>query len=105
MWSSMVLSTSALRGVRIFICAASEDRKYVDQICKHLAPAQRSGQLELWHKGAASGGTNLRAETAKHFDEMGRASAQSWDTMKHGFVNSYRDLQQSFDKAAASFKK
>ena len=46
-----------------------------------------------------------RAETAKHFDEMGRASAQSWDSMKHAFANSYRDLQQSFDKAAASFKK
>ena len=46
-----------------------------------------------------------RAETAKHLDEMGRASAQSWDSMKHSFVNSYRELQQSFDKAAASFKK
>ena len=46
-----------------------------------------------------------RAETAKHFDEMGRASAQSWDSMKHSFANSYRELQQSFDKAAASFKK
>jgi len=46
-----------------------------------------------------------RAETGKHLDEMGRASAQSWDSMKHAFANSYRDLQQSFDKAAASFKK
>jgi len=46
-----------------------------------------------------------RAETAKHLDEMGRASAQSWDSMKRNFVNSYRELQQSFDKAAASFKK
>ena len=46
-----------------------------------------------------------RAETAKHLDEMGRASAQSWDSMKHTFANSYRDLQQSFDKAAGSSKK
>ena len=46
-----------------------------------------------------------RAETSKHLDDMGRASAQSWDSMKHSFVDSYRELQQSFDKAAASFKK
>jgi len=46
-----------------------------------------------------------RAETAKHLDDLGKASAQSWDSTKHSFANAYRDMQQSYDKAAASFKK
>jgi Spy/CpxP family protein refolding chaperone len=46
-----------------------------------------------------------RAETGKQFDELGHATAQSWDNMKKSFANAYRDMQQSYDKAAASFKK
>ncbi len=46
-----------------------------------------------------------RAETGKRLDEMGHASAQSWDSMKHSFANAYKDMQRSYDKAAASFKK
>ena len=46
-----------------------------------------------------------RAETGKQLDELGHATAQSWDSMKQGFANAYRDMQQSYDKAAASFKK
>ena len=46
-----------------------------------------------------------RAETGKKLDELGSASAQSWDGMKKSFANAYKDLQQSFDKTAASLKK
>ena len=46
-----------------------------------------------------------RAETGKQLDELGHASAQSWDSMKKSFANAYKDLQHSYDKAAASFKK
>jgi hypothetical protein len=46
-----------------------------------------------------------RAETGKKLDELGNASAQSWDSMKKSFVDAYRDLRASYDKAAASFKK
>jgi hypothetical protein len=46
-----------------------------------------------------------RAETSKQLDELGHASAQSWDSMKKSFANAYKDLQHSYDKAAASFKK
>ena len=46
-----------------------------------------------------------RAETGKQLDELGHASAQSWDNMKKGFADAYKDLQHSYDKAAASFKK
>jgi hypothetical protein len=46
-----------------------------------------------------------RAEAGKKLDELGHASAQSWDGMKHAFANAYKDLQQSYDRAVAGFKK
>lgn len=46
-----------------------------------------------------------RAETRKKLDEMGKASAQSWDTMKQGFADAYKDLQQAYDKTVANLKK
>jgi hypothetical protein len=46
-----------------------------------------------------------RAETSKKLNELGKASAQSWDATKQGFADAYKDLQQSYDKAVASFKK
>src|SRR5262245_21756670 len=46
-----------------------------------------------------------QAETAKQLDELGKASAQSWDATKQGFADAYKDLQKSYDKAVASFKK
>ena len=46
-----------------------------------------------------------RAETSKKLDELGRATAQSWESTKRGFADSYKDLQQAYDKAAASLKK
>jgi signal transduction protein with GAF and PtsI domain len=46
-----------------------------------------------------------RAQTAKKLDELGKASAQSWDATKQGFSDAYKDLQKSYDKAVASFKK
>ena len=46
-----------------------------------------------------------RAETGKKLDELGRASAQSWESTKQGFTNAYKDLQQSYDKTVAGLKK
>ena len=46
-----------------------------------------------------------RAETGKKLDELGHASAQSWESTKRGFANAYKDLQQSYDKTVAGLKK
>ena len=46
-----------------------------------------------------------QAETSKKLDELGKASASSWDATKQGFADAYKDLQKSYDKAVASFKK
>jgi len=46
-----------------------------------------------------------RAATSKKLDELGRASAQSWDSTKHSFTDAYASMQQSYDRTVASLKK
>ena len=46
-----------------------------------------------------------RAKAGKKLDELGKATAESWDRVKHGFADAYKDLQTAFDKAAASLRK
>src|SRR5262249_51067179 len=41
---------------------------------------------------------------SKKLDEMGKATGAAWDNAKNGFADAYRDLSQSFEKAAAQFK-
>ena len=45
-----------------------------------------------------------RKNASKKLDEMGKASGAAWDNAKNGFADAYRDLSQSFEKAAAQFK-
>src|SRR6266568_89145 len=42
-----------------------------------------------------------RAEAGKKLDEMGKASASSWDAVKQGFADAYKDLYHSYEKAVA----
>ena len=46
-----------------------------------------------------------RAKTGKQLDEMSKASAESWDGVKHAFADSYKDLQKAYDAAAANVRK
>jgi len=46
-----------------------------------------------------------RAKAGKKLDELGKVTAESWDSVKHGFADAYKDLQTAFDKAAASLRK
>src|SRR5215475_15986156 len=51
--------------------------------------------------------TDLKAKSknaSKKLDEMGKATGAAWDNAKNGFAEAYRDLSQSFEKAAAQFK-
>ncbi len=45
-----------------------------------------------------------RAEAGKKLDEMGKASASSWDAVKQGFADAYKDLYHSYEKAVAKLK-
>ena len=74
-------------------------KQLVAQISRDASATKADAQRQMKELKAK------RAETGKHLDELGHASAQSWDSMKKSFGNAYRDLQQSYDKAAASFKK
>jgi hypothetical protein len=46
-----------------------------------------------------------RAEAGRKLDDLTRASKASWERAKEGFANAYRDLAESYEKAAAEFKK
>ena len=46
-----------------------------------------------------------RAEAGRKLDDLTRASKASWERAKEGFAKAYRDLAESYDKAAAEFKK
>jgi hypothetical protein len=46
-----------------------------------------------------------RAQAAKTSDEMGKASAESWNGAKQAFADSYKDLQKAYDAAVAKVKK
>jgi hypothetical protein len=69
------------------------------QIARDTSAAKADAQRQLKDMKAQ------RVETGKKLDELGHASAQSWDSMKKSFTGAYRDLQQSYDKIIASFKK
>ena len=45
-----------------------------------------------------------REQTARKLDEMSKASGSAWDSAKNGFADAYKDLHESFEKAAAKFK-
>jgi hypothetical protein len=45
-----------------------------------------------------------RAQTAKKLDDMGKASASSWDATKQGFADAYKDMHQAYEKAIAQLK-
>jgi hypothetical protein len=47
----------------------------------------------------------LRAKAGKHADELGKASAQSWDSTKKGFADTYAELQKAYAKATATLRK
>jgi hypothetical protein len=42
---------------------------------------------------------------AAKLDEMGKATAASWDAVKNGFADAAKDLHGAYDKAVAQFKK
>jgi predicted translin family RNA/ssDNA-binding protein len=47
----------------------------------------------------------LRDKAAKKADELSKASAESWDSVKGGFADAYTDLRRAYDKAAANLRK
>ena len=45
-----------------------------------------------------------RADLSRKLDDMGKATAASWDSAKKGFTDGVKDLQQGYDKVVALFK-
>jgi hypothetical protein len=66
--------------------------------------AKASGDTKAEYDKAIKDLKAKRAQAAKTLDEMGKATASSWDAAKQGFADAYKDLQQSFEKVVAQFK-
>lgn len=47
----------------------------------------------------------MRDKAAKKVDELSKASAESWESVKGGFADAYTDLQKAYEKAAAGLRK
>jgi hypothetical protein len=69
------------------------------QVSSDTSAAKADGQRQLKELKAT------RDKTAKKADELGQASAASWDSVKTGFADSYKDLQKAYDDAAAKLRK
>ena len=69
------------------------------QVSRDTSAAKADGQRQLKELKAT------RDKTAKMADDLGRASAASWDSVKTGFADSYKDLQKAYDDAAAKLRK
>ena len=69
------------------------------QVSRDTSAAKADGQRQLNELKAT------RDKTAKKADDLGRASAASWDSVKTGFADSYKDLQKAYDDAAATLRK
>ena len=69
------------------------------QVSRDTSAAKADGQRQLKELKAT------RDSTAKKADELGRASAESWDSVKHGFADSYKDLNKAYEAAVAKLRK
>ena len=89
--------------------AMAYGRKLVRQTDREIASlekkaAKASGEAKAQFQSDVKELKAKRAEASKKLDEMGKASGAAWDNAKNGFADAYRDLSQSFEKAAAQFK-
>jgi hypothetical protein len=63
-----------------------------------------SGEAKAKYEQAIKDLKAKRAEAASKLAEMGKASGSAWDSAKNGFADAYKDLHDSFEKAAAELK-
>jgi len=69
------------------------------QVARDTSAAKADAQRQLKELKAT------RDKTAKKADELGRASAESWDSVKRGFADSYKDLHKAYDDVVAKLRK
>ncbi len=84
---------------RKLVRAADQDIK---DLQKAAAKAGNEARAEL--RKEIKGLKAQRAVASKKLNEMGKATESRWEGAKQGFVDAYRDLHQSIEKAAAKLK-
>src|SRR5262245_35695881 len=66
--------------------------------------AQASGDAKARYNREITDLKTKKKTASKKLDEMSKATGAAWDNAKNGFADAYRDLHESFEKAAAQFK-
>jgi len=90
--------------------AVADGRKAIAETDKNIASlrkeiARSTGEAKAMHQ------RNMKELQAKkkvaqtHLAKMGKSTSGAWDATKDGFANAYKDLADSYDKAAAAVKK
>lgn len=79
--------------------ADADIKKLQTKTAKATGEAQAKSQEQLAEL------KKKRSAAAKKLSELGKATASSWDTAKQGFVDAFKDLRDSLDKATAEFTK
>ncbi len=97
---SVEKKTEAVRYARKLSRKADADIKELE-----AKTAKATGETKVKSKQQLGELKKKQSAAAKKLGELGKATASSWDTAKQGFVDAFKDLRDSLDKAAAEFKK
>ena len=65
---------------------------------------EASGDAKVAYEKEIDNLKEKRAAAAKKLDELGDASADSWDDAKEGFTEAYKALYDAYKEALANFK-
>ena len=65
---------------------------------------EASGDAKIAYEEEIDNLKEKRAAAAKQLDELGDASADSWDDAKEGFTEAYKALYDAYKEALANFK-
>jgi len=65
---------------------------------------EASGDAKVAYEEEIDNLKEKRAAAAKKLDELGDASADSWDDAKEGFTEAYKALYDAYKEALANFK-
>jgi hypothetical protein len=66
--------------------------------------SKASGDAKIAYDKAIKDLKAKRTAAGKNLDELGKASAASWEHVKQGFADAYKSLHHSYEKAVAQFK-
>jgi len=90
--------------------AVAEGKKLIAATDKKMAEMSKqakgaTGDVKVAHEKNMKELKAKKKEAEVQLGKMGKSASGAWDATKEGFSNAYKDLHESYEKAAASVKK